>query len=177
VELSLDQGLTDIVAERFDAGVRLGEQVGKDMIAMRIGPDQRMAVVGAPSYFARHPPPKTPHDLTDYLCINLRLSTMGGLYVWEFEREGREVKVRVDGRLTFNNSALALSAAVAGFGLANVMEDQVEAYLADGRLVRVLADWQPPFSGYHLYYTSRRQLSPAFGVLLEALRYRGASLV
>jgi DNA-binding transcriptional LysR family regulator len=177
VELSLDQGLTDIVAERFDAGVRLGEQVGKDMIAMRIGPDQRMAVVGSPSYFARHPPPKTPHDLTDHLCINLRLSTMGGLYVWEFERDGREVKVRVDGRLTFNNSALALNAAVAGFGLANVMEDQVEAYLADGRLVRLLADWQPPFSGYHLYYPSRRQLSPAFGVLLEALRYRGARSV
>jgi DNA-binding transcriptional LysR family regulator len=172
VELFLDYGLTDIVAERYDAGVRLGEQVAKDMIAARIGPDMRMAVVGSPSYLARRPPPKQPQDLTGHDCINLRLPTYGGLYAWEFEKAGREVKVRVEGKLVFNTMALRLNAALAGFGFAYVPEDQVRAHVAKGRLVRVLADWCPPFSGYHLYYPSRRQPTPAFALLVDALRHR-----
>jgi DNA-binding transcriptional LysR family regulator len=177
VELSVDQGLIDIVAERFDAGVRLGEQVGRDMVAARIGPDLRMAVVGAPAYFAAHPAPQSPHDLTAHACINLRLLTFGGLYAWEFEQDGRELKVRVDGQLVFNDTHMMMKAAVAGLGLAFVMEDQVAQHLTDGRLVRVLADWCAPFSGYHLYYPSRRQLPPAFRLLLEALRYRGPTAI
>ena len=173
VEIIVDYGLTDIVAERYDAGVRLGEQVAKDMIAVRIGPDMRMAVVGAPSYFARRPMPKKPQDLTAHDCINLRLPTYGGLYAWEFEKRGRELKVRVEGQLVFNNIALRLNAALAGFGLAYLPEDQVQTHLADGRLIRVLDDWCPPFSGYHLYYPSRRQPTPAFALLVDALRYRG----
>jgi DNA-binding transcriptional LysR family regulator len=172
IEIIVDYGLTDIVAERYDAGIRLGEQVAKDMIAVRIGPDMRMAVVGSPSYFAKQKRPKTPQDLTAHDCINLRLPTYGGLYVWEFEKGGRELKVRVEGRLVFNNIALRLSAALAGLGLAYLPEDQVQAHLAEGRLVRVLADWCPPFSGYHLYYPSRRQTSPAFALIVDALRYR-----
>jgi DNA-binding transcriptional LysR family regulator len=172
MELSIDQGLTDIVTGRFDAGVRLGEQVAKDMIAVRIGPDLRMAVVGAPSYFARRPKPKTPHDLADHKGINLRLPTSGGLYTWEFAKKGREVKVRVDGQLVFNEIPMVLRAAMEGFGLAYAMEDRAAPLIADGRLVRVLADWCPVFSGYHLYYPSRRQTTPAFGLLIEALRYR-----
>jgi DNA-binding transcriptional LysR family regulator len=173
VEVVIDYGLTDIVAERYDAGVRLGEQVAKDMIAVRIGPDMRMAVVGAPSYFARRSTPKKPQDLTAHDCINLRLPTYGGLYAWEFEKRGRELKVRVDGQFVFNNIALRLNAALAGCGLAYLPEDQVKTYLADGRLIRVLDDWCPPFSGYHLYYPSRRQPTPAFALLVDALRYRG----
>ena len=173
VELMIEQGLTDIVAQRFDAGVRLGEQVAKDMVAVRIGPDLRMAVVGAPSYFAGHPPPKTPHDLTAHDCINLRLATLGGLYAWEFEKGGRALNVRVEGRLVFNDAPLVLQAAEAGFGLACVPEDHARRQLADGRLVRALGDWCPPFPGYHLYYPSRRQQTPAFALLVEALRYRG----
>jgi DNA-binding transcriptional LysR family regulator len=172
VELMVDYGLTDIVAERYDAGVRLGEQVAKDMIAVRIGPDFRMAVVGAPSYFANRPRPKQPQDLTAHDCINIRLPTYGGIYAWEFEKRGRGLKVRVEGQLVFNNIALRLNAVVAGFGLAYLPEDQVQTHLADGRLIRVLADWCPPFSGYHLYYPSRRQPTPAFALLVEALRYR-----
>jgi DNA-binding transcriptional LysR family regulator len=172
VEIVIDYGLTDIVAERYDAGVRLGEQVAKDMIAVRIGPDFRMAVVGAPSYFIKRPKPKNPHDLTTHSCINLRLPTYGGLYAWEFEKRGRELKVRVEGQLTFNNIALRLNAALAGFGLAYLPEDLVESHIAKGRLVRVLADWCPPFSGYHLYYPSRRQPTSAFTLLVDALRYR-----
>ena len=172
VELSFHSGLTDIIAERFDAGVRLGEQVAKDMVAVRIGPDLRMAVVGAPSYFASRPMPRTPQDLTQHSCINLRLITLGGLYAWELEKDGRELHVRVDGQLVFNNVPMILRAAAAGFGLACVLEDQAEVYLADGRLVRVLEDWCPPFAGYHLYYTSRRQPSAAFALLVDALRYR-----
>ncbi len=172
VELIIDYGLTDIVAERYDAGVRLGEQVAKDMIAVRIGPDFRMAVVGAPSYFARRPRPKTPQELTVHDCINIRLPTYGGIYAWEFEKRGRGLKVRVDGQLLFNNIALRLNAALAGLGLAYLPDDQVEKHLADGRLIRVLADWCPPFPGYHLYYPSRRQPAPAFALLVEALRYR-----
>ena len=173
VELSIDATLTDVVAERYDAGIRLGEQVAKDMIAVRIGPDIRMAVVGAPSYFAERPAPKTPHDLNHHTCINIRLPTLGGLYPWEFRKNGRELNVRVDGRLVFNEMPMVLRAAIEGFGLACVLEEQAAHLIAEGRLARVLADWCPPFSGYHLYYPSRRQLSPAFAVLVEALRYRG----
>jgi DNA-binding transcriptional LysR family regulator len=173
VELTIDYGLIDIVAERYDAGVRLGEQVARDMIAVRIGPDMRMVVIGAPSYFARRPKPSKPQDLTAHDCINIRLPTYGGLYAWEFEKRGRELKVRVEGQLVFNNIALRLNAALAGFGLAYLPEDQVQTHLADGRLIRVLADWCPPFSGYHLYYPSRRQATPAFALLVDALRYRG----
>ena len=151
VEITVDYGLTDIVAERFDAGVRLGEQVAKDMIAVRIGADLRMAVVGSRSYFERRKRPQTPRDLTAHECINLRLPTYGGLYTWEFEKNKREFKVHVEGQLVFNNIALRLNAARAGLGLAYLPEDQVEADIAAGRLVRVLGDWCPPFSGYHLY--------------------------
>jgi DNA-binding transcriptional LysR family regulator len=175
VELNIDYGLTDIVAERYDAGVRLGEQVAKDMIAVRIGPDFRMAVVGAPSYFARRPKPKDPRDLTAHDCINIRLPTYGSIYAWEFEKRGRALKVRVEGQLVFNNIALRVNAALAGLGLAYLSEDQVQEHAAEGRLVRVLGDWCPPFSGYHLYYPSRRQAAPAFALLVEALRYRGSS--
>ncbi|CAN7281708.1 LysR family transcriptional regulator [Phyllobacterium sp. LjRoot231] len=172
VEVIVDYGLTDIVAERYDAGVRLGEQVAKDMIAVRIGPDMRMAVVGAPAYFARRPKPLTPQDLTDHTCINMRLPTHGGIYAWEFERDGRELKVRVEGQLVFNNIALRLNAVLAGMGLAFMPEDLVRAHIAEGRLVCVLSDWCPPFPGYHLYYPSRRQASPAFALVVNALRYR-----
>jgi DNA-binding transcriptional LysR family regulator len=172
IEIVVDYGLVDIVAERYDAGVRLGEQVAKDMIAVRIGPDMRMAVVGSPSYFAKNPRPKRPQDLTAHTCINLRMPTYGGLYVWEFEKSGRELNVRVDGQLVFNNMALRMNAALAGLGLAYLAEDQVRAHIAKGKLVHVLADWSPPFSGYHLYYPSRRQPTPAFAVLVDALRYR-----
>jgi DNA-binding transcriptional LysR family regulator len=172
VEVIVDYGLTDIVTERYDAGVRLGEQVAKDMIAVRIGQDLRMAVVGAPAYFATQPRPKKPQDLTEHDCINIRLPTHGGLYVWEFEKRSREMKVRVDGRLVFNNSALRMKAVLAGFGVAYLPEDQVRVHVADGTLIRVLEDWCPPFPGYHLYYPSRRQPTPAFSVLVEALRYR-----
>jgi DNA-binding transcriptional LysR family regulator len=170
VEIIIDNGLTDIVTERYDAGVRLGEQVDKDMIAVRIGPDMRMAVVGTPSYFDQHPKPVTPQDLTAHACINIRLPTYGGFYTWEFEKDGRELRVRVDGPLAFNVSRMALTAARNGAGLAFVMEDKIREELEDGRLIRVLSDWCPPFSGYHLYYPSRRQISPAFAVLVDALR-------
>jgi DNA-binding transcriptional LysR family regulator len=171
VELSIDSGLTDIVAERFDAGVRLGEGIAKDMIAARIGPDLRMAVVGSPSYFKSRPLPRTPQDLAEHRCINLRMLSAGGLYTWELEKDGREIRVRVDGQLVFNNTAMIIRAAAAGFGLAFVMEDRVSAHLADGRLIRVLEGWCSPFAGYHLYYPSRRQHSAAFALLVNALRY------
>jgi DNA-binding transcriptional LysR family regulator len=172
VEIVIDYGLTDLVAGQYDAGVRPGETVAKGMIAVRIGPDMRMAVVGAPSYFARRPRPKEPGDLTDHNCINLRLPTHGGLYAWEFEKDERELRVRVEGQLVVSTAGLILNAAVAGFGLAYLPEDQVQAHLTDGRLVRVLADWCPPFAGYHLYYPSRRQPTPAFTLVVDALRYR-----
>ncbi len=172
VEVMVDQSLTDIVAERYDAGVRLGEQVAKDMVATRIGPDVSMAVVGAPAYFANRPAPQVPQDLTGHACINIRLPTAGGLYAWEFEKAGRAVKVRVEGPLVLNTAALRLKAALDGFGLVYLFEDQVRQHVDDGRLQHVLADWSPPFSGYHLYYPSRRQPSPAFALLVEALRYR-----
>jgi len=173
VEIIIDYGLTDIVAERYDAGVRNGEQVAKDMIAVRIGPDMRMAVVGAPSYFKSRPEPKKPQELTSHNCITLRLPTHGGLYVWEFEKGGRELKVRVEGQLTCNTSAQMLTAALAGYGLAYLPEDMAQPHIAKGRLKRVLADWCPPYSGYHLYYPSRRQSSAAFALLVAAMRHRG----
>ncbi len=173
VELSIDSSFADIVAGRFDAGVRLGEAIAKDMIAVRIGPELRMAVVGSPAYLATHPAPLTPQDLSDHCCINLRMLTSGGLYAWELEKDGHEVRVRVDGQLTFNTIPMIIQAAEAGFGLGFVMEDQVAEQLRDGRLVQVLEDWCAPFAGYHLYYPSRRQQSAAFALLVEALRYRG----
>ncbi len=173
VEVVIDYGLTDIVAERYDAGIRSGEMVAKDMVAVRVGPDMRSAVVGAPSYFANRPRPETPQALTAHSCINLRLPTHGGLYAWEFEKGGRELRVRVEGQLVFNGTAPMLDAALAGLGLAYLPEDSVQAQLADGRLIRVLADWCPPYPGYHLYYPSRRQPTPAFALLVNALRYRG----
>ena len=174
VEIVIDYGLTDIVAQRFDAGVRPGETVASGMIAVRIAPDMRMAVIGAPSYFAERTPPKAPQDLTDHQCINLRLPTRGGLYAWEFEKNGREMNVRVDGQLVLGTATFMLMAARAGFGLAYLPEEQVRSDLESGRLIRVLADWCPPFSGYHLYYPSRRQPTQAFALLVEALRYRAS---
>ncbi len=172
VEIIVDYGLTDIVAQRYDAGVRSGEQVAKDMVAVRIGPDMRMAVVGAPSYFANRSAPKKPQDLNEHSCINLRLPTHGGLYAWEFEKGGRELKVRVEGQLVFNGTAQMLNAALAGFGLAYVPEDVAQPHITAGRLKLVLGDWCPPFPGYHLYYPSRRHSSPAFALLVDALRHR-----
>ena len=169
----MSSAVTDLVAERYDAGVRLGEQLAKDMVAVRIGPELRMAVVGSPAYFAAHPRPRKPQDLSEHRCINLRQQTLGGLYAWELERKGRELKVRVEGQLIFNDIQMVLRAACAGFGLACVLEDSVLADLKAGRLERVLEDWCPPFAGYHLYYPSRRQPSAAFTLLVDALRYRG----
>jgi DNA-binding transcriptional LysR family regulator len=172
VEIIIDYGLTDIVAQRYDAGVRSGEQVAKDMIAVRVGPDMRMAVVGASSYYEKRLPPKTPQELIGHNCINLRLPTLGGLYAWEFEKGGRELKVRVEGQLVFNTTAQILNAALAGFGWAYVPENLAQPHLSKGRLKRVLEDWCPPFSGYHLYYPSRRQSSAAFALVVDALRHR-----
>jgi DNA-binding transcriptional LysR family regulator len=173
VEVIVDYGLTDIVAERYDAGVRLGEQVAKDMIAVRIGPDMRMAAGGSPAYFEKRPIPQTPRDLTEHSCINMRLPTHGSIYAWEFEKDGQELRVRVEGQLVFNNIALRLNAALEGMGLAYLPEDVLQPFVIDGRLVRVLEDWCPSFPGYHLYYPSRRQASAAFSLLVAALRYRG----
>jgi len=175
VEIIIDYGLTDIVAERFDAGVRSGEQVAKDMIAVRIGPDMRMAVVGAPSYFKKRPKPDEPRDLIDHNCITLRLPSHGALYASEFEQHGRELRVRVEGQLTYNTTVQMLNAALAGLGLAYVPEGLAQPHLARRRLKRVLEDWCLPYSGYHLYYPSRRQPTPAFSLLVEALRYRSTS--
>jgi DNA-binding transcriptional LysR family regulator len=173
VEMIVDYGLTDIVAQQYDAGVRSGEQVAKDMIAVRIGPDMRMAVVGAPAYFKTRGEPKKPQDLIGHNCINLRLPTHGSLYAWEFAKGGRELRVRVEGQMTFNASAQLMNAALAGCGLAYVPEGLVDAHVAKGRLKRVLADWCAPYSGYHLFYPSRRQSSAAFTLVVEALRHRG----
>jgi len=171
VEIAVDNTLTDIVSGRFDAGVRLGEQVAKDMIAMRIGPDWSMAVVGSPGYFARHGRPQTPQELQHHRCINIRLPTLGGLYAWEFKQGQREIRVRVDSQLIVNSIETRIAAAIAGLGLACVPEDSVEAALAGGSLERVLVDWSEPFTGYYLYYPSRKQHTAAFSRLLEALRY------
>jgi DNA-binding transcriptional LysR family regulator len=172
VEIIVDYGLTDIVAERYDAGVRSGEQVAKDMVAVRIGPDMRMAVVGAPSYFRGRPIPGTPRDLTQHNCINLRLPGHGGLYTWEFEKAGRELRVRVHGQFVLNATSQMLAAALGGGGLAYIPEEMAQPYLSSGRLKRVLEDWCPPYSGYHLYFPSRRQPSAAFSLLVDALRYK-----
>jgi len=172
VEIVIDYGLTDLVAERFDAGIRTGEMVAQDMVAVRIGPDLRSAVVGAPSYFANRPEPQTPQELPAHNCINLRLPTHGGLYAWEFEQGARTLRVRVEGQLVCNGSAVMLDAALAGLGLAYLPEETVRDHLTAGRLIRVLADWCPPYPGYHLYYPSRRQPTPAFALLVDALRYR-----
>jgi DNA-binding transcriptional LysR family regulator len=173
VEIICDYGLTDIVAQRFDAGVRDGEQVAKDMIAVRIGPDARMAVVGAPSYFRSRSEPKKPQELVEHNCINLRLPTHGGsLYAWEFEKGSRELKVRVEGQLFFTTTTQMLHAGLAGLGLTYLPEGLVQPYINKGRLKRVLEDWCAPYPGYHLYYPSRRQPSAAFALLVEALRHR-----
>ena len=172
VEIFADYTLTDIVAGRFDAGVRLGGIIDKDMIAVPIGPDMRMLAVAAPAYFQKHPRPHIPQDLTGHRCINLRLPTYGGLYAWEFERDGREFSVRVDGPLTFNSVFPVLQAALDGFGIAYLMENQVQPYIDTGELVMVLGEWSPPFAGLHLYYPSRRQPTQAFATIADALRYR-----
>lgn len=172
VELVIDNTLTDIVSGRFDAGVRLGEQVARDMVAVRIGPDWRMVVVGAPDYFSRYGKPQTPHDLQNHNCINLRLPTLGGLYVWEFSKNGQQLRVKVEGQLTFTNLSSRLDAALSGMGLAFVPEDCVKQDIADGKLLTALDEWCEPLPGYYLYYPSRRQHTPAFARLIETLRYR-----
>lgn len=172
VEITVDYGLANIVADRFDAGVRLGEQVAKDMIAVRIGPDFRFVVVAAPGYFETREPPKTPRDLTRHDCINLRMPTYGGIYAWEFERGGREINVRVDGQLVFNTSKQILDAALAGFGVAYLPEDTVAPHIERGCLTQVLDAWCASFPGYHIYYPSRRQSSPALALVVEALRLK-----
>jgi DNA-binding transcriptional LysR family regulator len=172
LEFDMNYGFRDIVADRFDAGVRMGNTIDKDMIAVPIGPPLRMAVVATPGYFAEHPPPKMPQDLTAHRCINQRMLTSGGLYVWDFERRGRKVNIRVDGPLIFNTSPPQVDAALAGLGVALLPEDELLSHIVAGRLVRVLEDWCPKFAGYHLYYPSRRQPSPAFSLVVEALRFR-----
>ena len=170
IEFDVAYGFRDIVADRFDAGVRLGESIDKDMIAMPVSPKLRMAAVASPAYFKNHPAPKAPEDLTSHRCINIRFPTHGGLYVWEFERRGRQVNVRVDGQVTFNMSPHIVLAALDGLGVAFLPEEEFSPHIEEGRLVRVLDHWCPPFPGYHLYYPSRRQPSPAFSLVLDALR-------
>jgi DNA-binding transcriptional LysR family regulator len=172
VDLIVDNTLRDIVSERFDAGIRMGERVARDMIAVRIGPEIRMAAVATSAYFAKHGKPKTPQDLAAYTCINLRFATLGNVYAWEFEKGSREVNVKVEGQLTVNDNAVITQAALNSVGIAFIPEDVARPHLEAGKLVRVLADWTPPFPGYYLYYPSRRQQSPAFALLVEALRYR-----
>jgi DNA-binding transcriptional LysR family regulator len=173
VEVNVEGGLVDIVAERYDAGIRLGERLEQDMVAVPISPKLRMAAFGAPSYFARRGTPQTLYDLAEHNCINLRLPTRGGLYAWEFDKDGREIRVRVEGQLIFNSVNLVLRAARAGLGLACVVDNHVHADIAAGTLVRALEDWCGPFAGYYLYFPGRRQVSPALSLLVEALRYRG----
>jgi DNA-binding transcriptional LysR family regulator len=172
VEINVDYGMTDIVAQRYHAGVRLGDQVEKDMVAVRIGPDFRIVVVGSPAYFSNRPIPKTPQDLAEHNCINLRLPTHDSLLPWEFERRGHLLRAHVQGQCTFNMGTHILRAALAGSGLAYLPEDMVEPHIASGHLAPVLQDWCQPFPGYHLYYPSRRQSSPAFRLLVETLRYQ-----
>ena len=172
IEVNVDNMLADLVAGRFDAGIRLGEHVERDMVAVRIAPDMRMAIVGTPAYFERHPRPETPQDLTQHECIGIRLPTHGGLLPWEFDKDGRSITVRVEGQLIFNTMSLALRAVLDGLGLGYCLDDMAAEAIADGRLVRVLEDWCEPFPGYHIYYPSRRQLSPALRLLIDALRFR-----
>jgi DNA-binding transcriptional LysR family regulator len=173
LEFYVDYGFTNVVEERFDAGIRLGEAISKDMIAVRIGPDWRLVVVGSPAYLERYPPPKTPHDLTKHACVNIRHRPSGAIYAWEFEKNGRAFTVKVEGQLVFNSIMHVLNAAVDGIGLAYVPEELAAPYLADGRLKQVLTNWCPYFQGYHLYYPNRRQASPAFSAFVEALKYQG----
>jgi len=173
IEFSIDNGLRNIVEDGFDAGVRLGESVQKDMIAVRIGPDWRLIAVASPTYFRGRPVPHHPHDLIGHNCINMRQSTFGGLYAWEFEKDGQELRVRVDGQLTFNNNYAMVDATLNGYGIAYMPEDLVSQHLAAGRLVSVLDEWSPPFAGYFIYYPSRRQNLPAFKMIVDALRYPG----
>lgn len=172
VEVVSDNGFVDIAAQGFDAGVRLGESVEKDMVAVRIGPDQRLVPVASPQYLARHPAPSTPQDLVGHRCINLRLIGSGTLYAWEFEQQGRPLRVRVDGPLAFTSIRLAVEAAVQGYGIAFVPEESVSRSVAAGQLVQLLGEWCTPIPGFHLYYPSRRQHSPAFQVVLDLLRQR-----
>lgn len=172
VELFIDHGFTDIAAERFDAGVRLGESVEKDMIAVRIGPDMRMVAVASPTYFANHKAPASPQELVAHRCINLRLSTRGGLYAWEFEKDGHQLRVKVDGQFTFNTVRPMVKAALQGFGIAYIPEDSAKPHLEAGELVPVMDEWSPPFAGFHLYYPSRRQINPAFALVIDLLRHR-----
>ncbi|EON1809372.1 LysR family transcriptional regulator [Klebsiella aerogenes] len=173
IEFDANHGFRDIVADRFDAGVRLGDTIDKDMIAMPIGPKLRMAAAASPDYFARYPVPKTPHDLTQHQCINMRMVRSGGIYVWEFDREGGELKVRVNGQLTFNTSDHVVDAALAGLGIAFLPEEEFGSHIREGRLVRVLESWCHLFPGYYLYYPSRKQPSPAFSLVVDALRMNG----
>ncbi|MBS1072880.1 LysR family transcriptional regulator [Gluconobacter cerinus] len=173
VEINIEGGLVDIVAERYDAGIRLGERLEQDMIAVPIGPRLRMAAVASPSYLSGKTIPETPYDLAHHNCINLRLPTSGGLYAWEFERDGKEIRVKTQGQLVFNDINLIVEAALTGHGIAFMLEDHVKDHLSSGTLVRILEDWCEPFDGYYLYYPSRRQPSPAFTLVLDALRYRG----
>jgi DNA-binding transcriptional LysR family regulator len=173
LEFYVDYGFTNVVEERFDAGIRLGEAISKDMIAVRIGPDWRLVVVGSPAHFERNLPPKTPHDLTKHACVNIRHRPSGAIYAWEFERNGKAFTVKVEGQLVFNSIMHVLNAAVDGIGLAYVPEELAAPYLADGRLKQVLSNWCPYFQGYHLYYPNRRQASPAFSAFVEALKYQG----
>lgn len=172
IEITISYGLIDIVAERYDAGVRLGDQIAKDMIAVRIAPDMKMVVVGAPTYFTGRAKPVVPQDLTAHNCANLRLPTHGGLYAWEFARDGRQLEVQVQGQIIFNSSPQILTAALQGYGLAYLPNDMVQPLIAAGNLVQVLDDWSPVFPGYHLYYPSRRQASPAFSLVVDVLRHR-----
>lgn len=175
VEVTVDNGFVDIVAERYDAGVRLGDNLPKDMIAVPIGPEERQAIVASPGYLSRHPAPKTPQDLSDHNCINRRFPTLGGFSAWEFCKDGEETRVRVAGQVAFNRPEMIVEAVLAGFGIGNLLHSQVASHIAAGRLVSLLEDWCPPFPGYHLYYPSRRQNSPAFQLLVKALRYPNRS--
>jgi len=175
LEFYVDYGFTNVIEQRFDAGIRLGEAIEKDMIAVRLGPDWRLVVVGSPSYFANHAPPSVPDDLTQHMGINIRHRPSGAIYAWEFARDGREFSVKLDGRLVFNSIMHVINAAIDGIGLAYVPEDLVTPYLADGRLKQVLSEWCPYFQGYHLYYPNRRQTSPAFSAFVEAIKYKGSN--
>lgn len=174
VDLIVDNTLRDIVSERFDAGIRMGERVARDMIAVRIGPEIRMAAVATPCYFTKHGKPKNPEDLAQHSCINMRFATLGNVYAWEFEKGSREVNVKVEGQLTVNDIDVIKEAALHGVGIGFMPDDIAQPHIDAGKLVRVLSDWTPPFPGYYLYYPSRRQQSPAFALLVEALRYRGS---
>jgi len=174
IEITIEYGMVDIVAQQYDMGVRLGDAVAKDMIAVRIAPDMRMAVVATPAYFAKNPPPQTPQELTQHNCINLRLRTSGGLYAWEFEKGSEKLNVRVEGQLIFNGALPIVKPVLAGFGIAYIPQDLVQAHIDSGELIQVLADWCPAFPGYHIYYPSRKQSSPAFKLLVDALRYSGS---